>query len=517
MTLLSNTFAVFLLATLAVYYICPKRFQWMCLLAASIVFYAFSGIGNLAFITGSALVTFLAAAIVSNINAALKEKKAQVSKDDFKSLKKRAQTRKRLVLIAMLALNVGILFYLKYWRVLVGSKTLLLPLGISYYTLQAIGYFMDVYNGKIGRETNFARFLLFISFFPQLIMGPINRYGVQGEQLKSGHDFDFENMKHGVMLILYGALKKYLVADMLYTRIGAILDPGYENLPGCVIAFAILMYAVYQYADFSGGIDMFLGVAELFGIRMQPNFRQPYFSTSIANFWQRWHISLGQWMRDYVFYPFALSSPMQALGKWCGSHLGKHFARVLPACAANILVFMLVGVWHGPELHFFVWGLYNGLLIALSDILRPVFERMNAALHVNTKSRAWHLFRIARTFFLVNIGWYFDRIVDVRQSFVYLKDTFLRFGNPKVLLSKLYLRDIMGPISNFESQIICVVLGSLVMLAVSILKERNVDVYAAIQKRSIVVRWGAYYVMLILVILSFTFSAGDAGFMYAQY
>ena len=517
MPLLSNTFAIFLLATLFVYYSCPKKFQWICLLAANTVFYLYSGIGNVFFIVASALITFFSAKVVSDMNTALKSRKNEVSKEEFKILKKKTQHKKRIVLVIMLLLNIGVLFYLKYWRVLIGAKTLLLPLGISYYTLQAISYFMDVYNAKIEKETNFAKFLLFISFFPQLIMGPINRYGNQGVQLKSEHAFDFENIKRGVMLILYGGLKKYLIADMLYTRIGSILDPYYENLPGCVIAFGILMYSFYQYADFSGGIDMFLGIAELFGIKMQPNFKQPYFSTSIANFWQRWHISLGQWMRDYVFYPFALTTSMQNVGKWCTKHLGKHFGRVIPACIANIVVFMLVGIWHGPELHFFVWGLYNGLLIALSDILKPAFEAINTRLKINTKSKGWKVFQIVRTFFLVNIGWYFDRIVNVKQSFVYLKNTFIHFGNPKILASQSYMRDIMGRISNFESQIICVAMGCIIMFIVSIMKENKIDVYASIQKKNIAVRWLAYYIPLILIILSFTFSAGDAGFMYAQY
>ncbi|MCR5606641.1 MAG: MBOAT family protein, partial [Treponema sp.] len=244
MTLLSNTFAIFILLTLAVYYLCPKKFQWLCLLAANLVFYAYSGIGNLAFIIASSFVTFLTAKIISDMNSSLKTKKKLVEKDEFKLLKAKTLTKKRLVLTSMLLINIGILFYLKYWRVLIGSKTLLLPLGISYYTLQCIGYFMDVYNDKIEKETNFAKFFLFISFFPQLIMGPINRYGIQGEQLKGEHNFNFENIKHGVMLILFGALKKYVVANLLVTRISAILDKNYDGLPGCVILFAILMYSL---------------------------------------------------------------------------------------------------------------------------------------------------------------------------------------------------------------------------------------------------------------------------------
>ena len=146
---------------------------------------------------------------------------------------------------------------------------------------------------------------------------------------------------------------------------------------------------------------MVLGVAKLFGLDMAPNFRQPYFSTSLANFWQRWHISLGQWMRDYVFYPFALTKGIQKISKWCGEKLGKHFAKSIPACLANILVFTLVGIWHGPELHFLVWGLYNALIIALSDLLEPVFKKLNVLLHINEKGKGMHIFRIIRTFIIV--------------------------------------------------------------------------------------------------------------------
>ena len=159
---------------------------------------------------------------------------------------------------------------------------------------------------------------------------------------------------------------------MLVGRISDIMDPNLTNIPGFVILFGILMYSVYQYADFSGGIDMVLGVAELFDIKMMQNFKQPYFSTSLANFWQRWHISLGAWMRDYVFYPLALTKFFQKISKFFSVHAGKHVGRVIGACIANIVVFVLVGIWHGPELHFLIWGLYNGIIIALSDLCSPM-------------------------------------------------------------------------------------------------------------------------------------------------
>lgn len=517
MTFFSFTFAIFLLISLFVYYLVPKKFQWCILLLANTVFYAYSGIGNIVFILASSLITFFGAKIVSDMNAALKAKKADLSKDDFKIEKKRVQSKKRLVLVAMLVLNLGILLYLKYWRILAGSKTLLLPLGISYYTLSSIGYFMDIYNSKYEREHNFFKYFVFVSFFPQLILGPICRYNQSGFQLREERKLDFENIKHGFMMILYGALKKYLVADLLVKHVGTIFDGVYTNYPGCVLVLGILMYSVYQYADFSGGTDLVLGIAELFGIKLPQNFKQPYFSTSLANFWQRWHITLGGWMRDYIFYPFALTKIMQNLSKWATNHLGKHFGRTLPACVANIIVFMLVGVWHGPEFHFFVWGLYNGLVIAMSDVLKPLFEKINEKLHVNSKSRPWFFFQIVRTFIIVNIGWYFDRIVDVPKAFAYLRNTFTHFGNPLMLASKDYVNQILGNISDFQSHIVLITLGSLIIFIVSLLKENKIDVYESIQKKNIAFRWAAYYVPLILIILSLSFSEGDAGFMYAQY
>lgn len=530
----SYTFIFFLLVSLLCYYKCPKKHQWKILLLANVVFYAFSGIFNFVFIFSSSAVTFFSANTVSKFQDELKQKKIELSKEDFKAEKEKTKIKKRIILALVLVFNVGILAYLKYWNAIInffsvkfsvsldflhfsGHKTLLLPLGISFYTFQTISYFMDVYNSKYKSEKNFLKYFTFVSFFPQLVMGPINRFDKLGTQLKEEHDFDFENIKHGVLLILFGAMKKYCIADLIVNRISSVLDHPYTNLPGSLILIGVLGYSIYQYADFSGGIDMVLGIAELFGIKMQPNFRQPYFSTSLADFWRRWHISLGLWMRDYVFFPFALTKPMQRIGKWCGTHLGNHFARTVPAGIANIIVFLLVGIWHGPELHFVVWGLFNGLVIAFSDMLKPAFEKLSSILHINVKSKYFVAFQIVRTFIVVNIGAYFDRIYDVPKSFLYLKRTFTNFGSLSVFKSQSYLKEIFGSFRDVESQIVLVLAAGIIVFVTSVLKERNIDVYAVIQKKGIAVRWSAYYVPLILIILAMSFSPGNAVFMYAQY
>ena len=517
MSIVSVAFAIFLLVSLFAFYLAPKRFQWLVILASNVFFYFACGAASFVFILFSSLVTYFCSIVAAKYNGIVKEEKNRLDKEKFKLAKKSWQNKKRIVLVFMLAANIGILFYLKYWNVIVNSKTIFLPLGISYYTLQMIGYFMDVYNSKIEAERNYLKLFLFISFFPQLIMGPINRFSTVGKQLLEEKEFDFENIKHGVILFLYGAMKKYIIADMLFKPISNILDPNYENLPGGIILFGVLMYAIYQYADFSGGIDMVLGIAELFGIKMAQNFKQPYFSSSLSNFWQRWHISLGAWMRDYVFYPFAFIKPMQNLSKLCSSNLGRHLGRVLPACVANILVFILVGAWHGPELHFLIWGLYNGVVIALSDICSPLFAAVNKALKINDKSKAFHVFRVIRTFIIVNIGWYFDRIVSVKKAFEYLGRTFIKFGNVSTIFSKVYMKSVIGSVNEWQSCISLVLIGSLIVFVVSLLKENKVDVYSEIQKKNIVFRFMAYYIPLILIVVSLSFSAGDTGFMYAQY
>lgn len=534
----SYSFIFFLAATLLCYYAVPKKTQKWILLAANAFFYFFSGPLNFIFILLTAFSTFAGAKAVFALNCSVKEKKASgIEKEELKAYKAEVQNKKRRVLVLMILLNFGILFFLKYWNAIAAfvdsciqadlsflkfgtTKTLLLPLGISFYTFQTFAYFMDVYNSKYETENNFLQYLLFVSFFPQLIMGPINRYDALGKQLKEAHNFDFENIKRGTLLVLFGAMKKYCIADLLAGRISSVLDHNYQNLPGLFIVIGILGYAIYQYADFSGGIDMVLGFAKMFGLEMAPNFRQPYFAVSLADFWRRWHITLGTWMRDYVFYPFVLTKKMQNLSKYFMSkktEWGKHLARTVPAGIANILVFLFVGIWHGPEFHFVLWGLFNGLVIALSDFCKPALEKINAALHIPVQSLGWKIFRIVRTFIIVNIGGYFDRIVDVPKSFLYLKRTFTDFGSLALLKHKDYMKSVFGNLRDVESEIALIFISCTIVFVVSILKERKVDLYASIQKKNIALRWISYYVPMILILISLSYAPGNPVFMYAQY
>lgn len=511
-------FLLLLVAALVIYYTIGKNYHWICLLVVSVLFYLWTGGGNLCFILITGITTWAGAKWLERLSveyAAIKKNK-EIPSEEKKQIKARYGRKRKLILFAVLILNFGILAYLKYWNDIFGTQNalgLLLPLGISFYTFQSMGYLLDIYYEKYACEQNLAKFLLFVSFFPQMIQGPINRYDQMREQFFVEHSTSFEKIERAIYRIFYGLFKKYAIANILAPVIAVILDnEAGMNMPGSVIVIGILLYSIQQYADFSGGIDMVMGIAMLFGIEMMPNFRQPYFSTSLAEFWRRWHISLGKWMRDYVFYPFALTKPIKNLGKWANSKFGKHVGRVLPAMLGNILIFFIVGIWHGARMHYILWGLYNGVIIALSDLLAPVYKKMNEALHINTQSKGFYLFRVVRTFMVVNIGWYFDRIEDVGLCMESLARTVTDFQINRMI-------PVCIAISNDFSRISIALAMAATLFAffLSVLKERQIDVYDYLHEKPIVIRWGVYYMVIFLILLSF-FSVPDAaGFMYANF
>lgn len=544
MDFFSLAYILFVLIALIFYYRLPERFQWVVLLIANISFYLICGKWNIIFILITSLSVWLGGRKLSDLSAQHKvlKKNKELTKEDKKALKNRFQNKKRLVLWLVLILNLGILALIKYFKIFTPVTGLLLPLGISFYTFQAIGYLVDVYGDKYQAEKNYFRFLLFVSFFPQLIQGPINRYDKLGEQLKRAHKIDGERVKKALMLILYGLMKKYAIANMLVDSIEAVISSPVDVVPGALIAFAILMYSAQQYADFSGGIDIVLGVALLFDLEMMPNFRQPYFATSLGDFWRRWHISLGAFMRDYVFYPFALLKPMQKFGKWCSKHFGNHFGRVLPAGIANILVFFLVGLWHGAESHYIWWGLYNGIVIALSDLLEPAFSKVFSALHIKSDSKGVHVFRIIRTFIIVNIGWYFDRIEDFGQCIASLARTAFHFNLVEFMWS--FGNVLLNPNAADSSYVLggmaLATISCIIVFVISVLFENGVDVFGSASSRKTKTHetggaTGAItkvervddsvdlrriflsLLFIFLIFISFVFMTSTGGFLYANF
>lgn len=524
MNFYSIQFVTFLIIALVCYYKLFKKQQWICLLIFSVVFYYFTGVENFVFLFLTGFTTWAGAGKLAKFSGEIKELRSNkmIDKEEKKIRKEAIVKKRRTVMWGVLLVNFGVLACLKYVEPILeglgilseeGGLGLLLPLGISFYTFQSVGYLLDIYYEKYAVEQNFARYMLFVSWFPQMLQGPINRYNDMREQFEKVHTWNDERAVKAVYRIFYGLLKKYAIANIFAVAIANTFDTPRRDFAGSTVIFAILLYSVQQYADFSGGIDMVLGISELFGIQMAENFKQPYFSISLADFWRRWHISLGKWMRDYVFYPFAVTEPMKKFGKWTKKKLGKHFGRVLVPAIGNILVFFLVGIWHGAEWHYVFWGLYNGFVIAFSDIAEPFYNKLADFLHINRKAKWYHIFQIVRTFFIVNIGWYFDRITDMTEVLYSLKKSVLNFN---------------GRVFETEYRIIfegvkvhgvgLAYIASLFVLIVSILAENKISIRDVLYKAPLLIRWVVYTIVILIVLFASTRVGSLAGgFMYANF
>ncbi|MDR0812935.1 MAG: MBOAT family protein [Oscillospiraceae bacterium] len=379
MSFTSSYFLLFLAVLAVLYYLPLRRLQWQLLLAASFFYYAFSGIINLAYISATIVTTFIATLIMDRLRTAEGRSKKQI------------KSRRRAVMLVCLAVNIGGLAVFKY-------APLRFPLGISFYTLQTMGYLLDCYRAKNAEftERNPFRLALFTSFFPQLIMGPISRFSDLKKTLYGGHRFNADSFLDGFLRIAFGMFKKLVIADRL--------SPVMKTNP----ALAVFLYAIVLYCDFTGGIDIALGVAKIFGIELAENFNAPFFSTSIADYWRRWHITMGAWFRDYIFYPLSISKPMRKLTMRLKEKAGDGAAKRIPVYIATIVTWFLTGIWHGSQWNYIVWGLANGVIIMLSQECESLYKRFRAKHERLTASKPYAAFAVIRTFVLMSLLRGFD-------------------------------------------------------------------------------------------------------------
>lgn len=503
MSLVSNTFIIFSIVSIVLYYLVPARLKWMVLLAFSYFYYIAGGIRYVVFLLFSTLITYGAAILIQNM-------------EEKENGKKKAKG----ILILGLILNFGMLGVVKYANFAVENLNalfhmnlrgmeILLPLGISFYTFQSSGYLLDVYWKRCSAEKNPLKYALFASFFPQLLQGPIGRYSTLAGQLYEPHSFQMENITRGFERFLWGFFKKMVLADWAAVFVDAIFDTGEYN--GLAI-FGALFYTIQLYADFSGGMDVVIGLASMFGITLDENFKRPFFATSITDFWHRWHITLGTWMKDYVFYPISLSGWMGKFGKWAKKVFGKKTGRTLPICLANLIVFFVVGVWHGAAWKYIAYGMYNGIIIAFSGLMANHYRTWKKALHISGKEGWYHVFMILRTFLLVNISWFFDRADTVGQAFSMMKQAVTHFAPSQLLLIPAGREG-----TAFTPYALLILgVGCLLLLIVGILQERGIRIRETLSKLPLPAT-AAIYFCLLLSIGVFGCTAAARGFIYAQF
>ena len=546
MALTSLPFALFTIITALVYFVYPKKEQrWVILLIASCFFYVYNSFQYSAFILITIITVYLASsgmtAISEETRSVVKAKKAEWSREERKAYKEAADKKRRRILAGVLVLNFGILFILKYFNFLSGSIAaiigaspdsapqirLLLPLGISFYTFIATGYLIDVYRETIEPERNIFKFALFVSFFPHIIQGPISSYSKLRNQLIEPHDLEWLNFKHGIMLICWGLFKKLVIADRVWIAIKAYYSNGgiygnddFAGYSGTMVLFVTLLYALQLYADFSGGIDISRGICRILGIELEMNFRQPYFSKSISEYWRRWHISLGAWMKNYVFYPIAMSDLSKRVSKSiAGSSFGKtaagkHLSRVLMTAVASFIVFLLVGIWHGANSKYIAFGVWNGLIIMLSALLGSVYEKTRNALHIRESAAWWKLFQMLRTFIIVLIGYVFD-IADNFTNAMQMLWLMLTDQTTSGVMKQLHTLGLVK--AEYAAVMIC----TLVLLYFSIrLEQTSLDSPAdLLERRSGFIQWIALFMLIICILIAGTYGPiyDPAGFIYMQF
>ena len=431
----SLSFLLFATVTVGAYYLVPKKLQWWLLLAASYVFYFFAGAECLLFILFTTAVTYVTARWMQKRadreDAFVAENRDTMEKSARKEYRQREKKKRFWILIGGLALGFGVLAVLKYTAfVLTGVNSvlsalnagriaipsLLLPLGISFYTFQSMGYLIDVYRKKTSAEQNFFRLALFVSYFPQLVQGPISRHASLSAELFSEHRFDGLSFRLGLARVAWGFFKKTVVADTALIGVKGLVDAN-ANLTGAYVFVLIVLYSIEIYADFTGGIDITIGLSEMLGIKLAENFDRPFSSRSTKEYWRRWHITMGTWFTDYVFYPLSVSTPMQKLSKWSRAKLGAGLGKRIPVYLATVVTWFLTGFWHGAGLNFIVWGLLNCAVILLSQELQPLYNRFGARFPRLVASKGWILWQMTRTFLLMGLIRSLDCYRDVSRTF----------------------------------------------------------------------------------------------------
>lgn len=525
MSFIDGIFFLFVGFFVLFYFLLPMRCRWLILLLASLAFTATWGIEKIPFVLGGVLVAWWAARAMEreylSMDQILKEP-SQMDRMEKRALQAAVKKKCRHILWIAVALLLGFLVYTKAARYIIGipmiasqlgskSFSVIVPLGISYYTLSLVGYLADVYWRKDQAEPNFFKLLLFAVYFPKIVQGPISSHKKLAPQLEKGHPFDYNRFCHGLQLMVWGYFKKLVIADRLNLFVTEVFG-SYEKYEGSVLLVAAIFGAFQLYCDFSGCMDIAGGLSQVLGIELEKNFDHPFFSRTAAEFWRRWHITLGTWFKDYVYMPLVISQPVMKLSvrirKRFGKRAGKLTAQVIPLA----VVWLLTGLWHGTGANYIVWGIFWGTIIILSTALEPEWKRLPVLLHLDTKSKGYTLFQQWRTFALFVI----TRIIVLPGNLAVSGEIFQKmitgFGLWALVDGSLYQAGLNRP--NFILAVLCIVLLGWVGKS-----QQQGSIRERISRMPLPVRWTIYYAAFFSVVIFGIYGAGyDAStFVYMQY
>ncbi|MEY8335440.1 hypothetical protein AALB53_20425 [Lachnospiraceae bacterium 47-T17] len=501
MTITSFSFLALILIGMIFYYIIPKSMQWLELLIISLIFYYFAATPyTIAYLIFSTIVAYISTLKI----------------EQYRKEKSRNQVVPLVVAIMAIVINLAIWFVFKgndfwfFWleslishgyisQINIFLNIELIPaLGMGYYTLQVIGYIIDCYWENVQPQKNPLKLFLFTAYFPQLTTGPISRYS-NLTILFDKHKFVYQNIAFGAQRILWGFMKKMVLAERVGVLVSAI-NASPESYNGFYSWLVILLYPIQMYADFSGCMDIVLGVSELFDIHLAENFKNPFFARTSQEFWQRWHITLGTWAKDYVLYPLLKSKPMIHLGKNIKKKFDRKVSKFLVNAIGMFVLWMVMGIWHGGMKYIVGVSLWYWFILMLGELFIPVFLKVASLLNMKTESFAWHLFQSSRTYLIYAIGATFFS-VGVSEGLSLLQDawkvlTVKNYANPWIFFdgSILDLGITYGDINIF-------VISILMLLVVAVLREKYGYARIWIQKQSFIFRWLIWIGLFIMVLI----------------
>ena len=511
--------AVFLPIAIILFSVAPKKTRKYVLAVESCLFFWMISGWLIAYLVLSAVSVYGFGILLEKILDSKKAAVKSAEKEEKKKIKKAYVRKTRLVLAAAAVIHIGGLLVIKYsafaavninsllklcnTELRLNIPHLIMPIGISFFTLQAVSYLVDVYRGKICADRNFLRLFLWISFFPQIVEGPICRYSQTANQLWNVEGLKFNNLTLGLQRILYGMMKKIVVADRLDPLVKNVFT-DFRDYEGGVIAVAAICYTVQLYMEFSGTMDVVIGSAQIIGINMPENFKRPFFSKTISEFWKRWHVTLGEWLKDYVFYPITMAKPMQKLTKSARKKLGNHFGPLVAGSIALFCVWLVNGLWHGAAWSFIFFGMYHFSLILLGKLFAPLTEKINEKLHVNPKSKPYAVMQIIRSDILIVIGELFFRANGLKAGMYMFKKLITDFS------FSTFNKELFVKLGVDFSDLLIVGVTVAIVFVISIINEKGICVREELKKKNIVLRWTVLYGLIMYIVI---FGAYGLGYM----
>lgn len=472
-----------------IYFIVPKKTRYIWLLVASYYFYMCWNVKYVLLLLLSTVTTWLAGWLISVFKKPL---------------------QKKISIVGCIGVNIGILFFFKYFDFFVNTLNkilgvlgielldkpfdLLLPVGISFYTFQALGYIIDVYRGRIEPEKNIFRYALFVSFFPQLVAGPIERSENLLKQVREVHAYklwNYETVTRGLTLMVWGLFVKMVISDRVALLVDNVFANFYMHGTVALIAGAV-GFALQIYCDFMGYSTIAMGAAKVMGFTLMENFETPYFSKSISEFWRRWHISLSSWFRDYVYIPLG--------GNRC-SKARKYF---------NLMVtFGVSGLWHGASWTFVAWGVLHGVYQVVGDLTRPVRQKLYEKGQVKTGSFSFKLGQVVSTFLLVDFAWIFFRAGSMGEALAYCKRLFTKWDPWSLFNGEIYTLGLDRPEFNI------LIVSTVVLFLVELLRYfKKQTITAFLEEQCIWFRWS---VILLLIGATIVFGIYGINFDSTQF